>query len=111
MPRRCGSWPGCWRTSRSPWTGTSRPGNGPGKASDGEQTLLKRLAEQRPEVFRHRVTCFDRNFPGYDLITAVLLAGGHVIARVKEGIALPSPDTPDRGWLPGRSRVSWLNAP
>jgi hypothetical protein len=82
-----------------------------GKASDGEQTLLKRLAEQRPEVFRHRVTCFDRNFPGYDLITAVLLAGGHVIARVKEGIALPSQDTPDRGWLPDGSRVSWLNAP
>ena len=49
--------------------------------------------------------------PGYDLITAVLLAGGHVIARVKEGIALPSQDTPDRGWLPDGSRVSWLNAP
>lgn len=82
-----------------------------GKASDGEQTLLKQLAEQRPEVFRHRVTCFDRNFPGYDLITAVLLAGGHVIARVKEGIALPFQDGPDRGWLPDGSRVSWLNAP
>ena len=62
-------------------------------------------------MFRHRVTCFDRNFPGYDLITAVLLAGGHVIARVKEGIALPCQDTPDRGWLPDGSRVSWLNAP
>jgi hypothetical protein len=82
-----------------------------GKASDGEQTLLKQLAEQRPGVFAGRITCFDRNFPGYDLITAILLAGGHVIARVKEGIALPFLDTPDRGWLPDGSRVSWLNAP
>ena len=82
-----------------------------GKASDGEQTLLKQLAEQRPGVFAGRITCFDRNFPGYDLITAILLAGGHVIARVKQGIALPFQDTPDRGWRPGGSRVSWLNAP
>jgi hypothetical protein len=82
-----------------------------GKASDGEQTLLKQLAEQRPGVFAGRITCFDRNFPGYDLITAVLLAGGHVIARVKEGIALPFEDGPDRGWLPDGSRMSWLNAP
>jgi hypothetical protein len=36
------------------------------------------------------VICFDRNFPGYDLITAILDAGGHVVARVKEGISLPS---------------------
>jgi hypothetical protein len=82
-----------------------------GKASDGEQTLLKQLAEQRPGVFAGRITCFDRNFPGYDLITAILLAGGHVIARVKQGIALPFQDTPDRGWLPDGSRVSLLNAP
>ena len=70
------------------------------KASDGEQTLLKQLAEQRPELFRHRVTCFDRNFPGYDLITAILDAKGHVIARAREGIALPSGDGPDRGCCP-----------
>jgi hypothetical protein len=82
-----------------------------GTASDGEQTLLKQLAEQRPGLFSGRVTCFDRNFPGYDLITAVLLARGHVIARAKEGIALPFQDGPDRGWLPDGSRVSWLNAP
>jgi hypothetical protein len=30
---------------------------------------------------------------------------------MKEGIALPFQDTPDRGWLPDGSRVSWLNAP
>jgi hypothetical protein len=82
-----------------------------GRASDGEQTLLKQLAEQQPEAFAHRVTCFDRNFPGHGLITAILLAGGHVIARMKEGIALPSAGGPDRGWLPDGSRMSWLNAP
>ncbi len=82
-----------------------------GRACDGEQTLLKRLAKRRPDLFHGRVTCFDRNFPGYDLVTAVLLAGGQVIARVKEGIALPFQDGPERGWLPDGSRMSWLNAP
>ena len=82
-----------------------------GKASGGEQTLLKDLARERPELFAHRVTLFDRNFPGHDLITAILLADGHVIARVKGGIALPFQDTPGKGWLPDGSRTSWLNAP
>ena len=82
-----------------------------GKASDGEQTLLKDLARERPELFAHRVTLFDRNFPGHDLITAILLADGHIIARVKGGIALPFQDTPGKGWLPDGSRTSWLNAP
>jgi hypothetical protein len=45
------------------------------------------------------------------VILPVVLAGGHVIARARGGIALPFQDTPDRGWLPGGSRVSWLNAP
>jgi hypothetical protein len=48
--------------------------------------------------------------PGYDLITAILQAGGHVIARVKDGISLPF-DGPDRGWLPDGSRMTWLNVP
>jgi hypothetical protein len=82
-----------------------------GKAAGGEQTLLKILASEQPGLFAHQVTMFDRNFPGYDLILAVLLAGGHVIARVKGGITLPFQDTPDKGWLPDGSRVSWLNAP
>jgi hypothetical protein len=81
-----------------------------GQAGTGEQTLLKRLVKRRPDLVAGRVTCFDRNFPGYDLITAILQAGGHVIARVKEGISLPS-DGPDRGWLPDGSRMTWLNAP
>ena len=82
-----------------------------GQARAGEQTLLKRLVRRRPELFAGRVTCFDRNFPGYDLITAILHAGGHVIARVKEGISLGFADGPGRGWLPDGSRMTWLNAP
>ena len=33
------------------------------------------------------------------MILAILLAGGHVIARARGGIALPFPNTPDKGWL------------
>ena len=48
---------------------------------------------------------------GHDLITAVLDAGGHVVARVKEGISLGFADGPGRGWLPDGSRMTWRNAP
>jgi hypothetical protein len=82
-----------------------------GRASAGEQTLLARLVRRRPELFAGLVVCFDRNFPGHDLITAILDAGGHVVARVKAGIALPLADGPGRGWLPDGSRMTWLNAP
>jgi hypothetical protein len=82
-----------------------------GQAGTGEQTLLKRLARCRPELFAGLVICFDRNFPGHGLITAILDAGGHVVARVKEGISLPFEDGPGRGWLPDGSRMTWLNAP
>ncbi|MGH3410237.1 MAG: hypothetical protein ACRDRJ_48230, partial [Streptosporangiaceae bacterium] len=82
-----------------------------GSGAAGEQTLLKRLVRRRPDLFAGRVTCFDRNFPGHELITAILEAGGHVIARMKEGISLDFADGEDRGWLPDGSRLSWLNAP
>ena len=80
-----------------------------GRARAGEQTLLARLVRRRPELAAGRVICFDRNFPGYDLITAILDAGGHVVARVKAGISLPA--EPGGGWLPDGSRLTWLNAP
>jgi hypothetical protein len=51
----------------------------PGKASDGEQTLLKTLADEQPGLFAGRITLFGRNFPGHDVILAILLARGHVI--------------------------------
>ncbi len=82
-----------------------------GTARDGEQTLLKVLTAEQPGLFAGRVVLFDRNFPGHDVILSVLLAGGHVIARARGGIALPFQDTPDKGWLGDGSRVSWLNAP
>jgi hypothetical protein len=80
-----------------------------GGSSAGEQTLLKRLVRRRPDLVAGRVICFDRNFPGYDLISAILAAGGHVIARVKAGISLPA--EPGGGWLPDGSRLTWLTAP
>jgi hypothetical protein len=73
--------------------------------------LLRRLVKRRPSLFAGLVICFDRNFLGYELILAILAAGGHVIARVKEGISLPSEDRPGPGWLPDGSRMTWLNAP
>jgi hypothetical protein len=68
------------------------------------------LVRRRPDLVAGRVICFDCNFPGHDLITAILNAGGHVIARVKEGISLPL-SGPGHGWLPDGSRLTWLNAP
>jgi hypothetical protein len=61
------------------------------QAGTGEQTLLKRLVRRRPGLFAGRVACSGRNFPGYDLITAIPAAGGHVIARMKEGILEQAP--------------------
>jgi hypothetical protein len=79
------------------------PGAIPGGSSAGEQALLKRLARRRPDLAAGRVICLDRNFPGHDLITAILDAGGHVIARVKEGISPGLEDGPGRGRLPARA--------
>jgi hypothetical protein len=79
-----------------------------GHARAGEQTLLYRLIRRRPDLFAGRVLVFDRNFPGHKIITAILDAGGHVVARAKSDLALPV--TPG-GWLADGSRLSWLNAP
>jgi hypothetical protein len=80
-----------------------------GSTRAGEQALLRRLARGRPDLFAGRVVCFDRNFPGHELITAILDAGGHVVARVSATVALPL--EPGGGWLPDGSRMTWLNAP
>jgi Insertion element 4 transposase N-terminal/Transposase DDE domain len=74
----------------------------------GEQTLIARLVTQHPEIFKNRVFLMDRNFLGHELCTAILDAGGHLIMRVKKGIALPA--VPG-GWLGDGSRMSYLNAP
>ena len=89
--------------------GRAMPGAILGSCGHGEQTLLRRLAKRRPDLFAGRVTCFGRNFPGHELITAILDARGHVVARVGQGVALPL--APGGGWLPDGSRLTWLNAP
>jgi hypothetical protein len=48
------------------------------------------------------VFCFDRNFPGHKIITAILDVGGRVLASVKAGISLP---VTEDGWLPDGSRT------
>src|SRR6266536_4867139 len=89
--------------------GRAKLGAVTGKARAGEQTLLARLIRRRPDLFAGRVFVFDRNFPGHKIITAILDAGGHVVARVKSNLALPA--APGGGWLADGSRLSWLNAP
>ena len=89
--------------------GRARAGAILGSCRAGEQTLLKRLARRRPDLFNGRVTCFDRNFPGYDLIMAILHAGGQVVARAGDTLSLPLES--GGGWLPDGSRLTWLNAP
>lgn len=79
-----------------------------GQAGTGEQTLLKRLVKRRPELFAGRVTCFDRNFPGHELVTAILRAGGQVVARAPGTLSLPAAG--GGGRLSDGSRLSWLNA-
>ncbi len=80
-----------------------------GSTRAGEQTLLRRLARRRPDLFAGRVICFDRNCPGHELSTAILDAGGHVVARVSATVALAL--EPGGGWLRDGSRMTWLNAP
>ena len=69
--------------------GRARLGAITGKARAGEQTLLYRLIRRRPDLFAGRVVVFDRNFPGHKIITAILDAGGQVVARAKSDLALP----------------------
>ena len=75
--------------------------------------VRREAARKRPGFTQHEhgTSPCSPPYPGHDLITAILDAGGHVIARVKEGISLDFQDSDDRGWLPDGSRVSWLNAP
>jgi hypothetical protein len=61
--------------------GRARLGAILGQAGAGEQTLLKRLVKRRPELFEGLVICFDRNFPGHDLILAIVQAGGSPALR------------------------------
>jgi hypothetical protein len=79
-----------------------------GSTDLGEQSLVARLVREQPELFAGRVFLMDRNFLGYELITAILGAGGHLIMRVRDGISLP---LTENGWLPDGSRLTYLNEP
>ena len=80
--RSCGS---------SPWPPApagpcpARSWAAPGRGADPAETARA----PPPGAVRRRATCFDRNFPGHELITAILDAGGHVVARVSAAVALP----------------------
>ena len=51
------------------------PGATCGRARAGEQALLlARLMRRGTDVAVGRVVCFDKNFPGYDLIMMILPA-------------------------------------
>ena len=69
---------------------TQPPGAVLGTARDGEQTLLKTLVAEQPGLFAGRVVLFDRNFPGHDLILAILL----VLGRLARNSCAPKPS----GW-------------
>ena len=58
----------------------------PGSSSAGEQTLLKRLAKRRPDLFAGRVTCFDRNFRAPRGALAYRPRSGHGLEEVFVGL-------------------------
>ena len=57
-----------------------------GKASDGEQTLLKVLADEQPGLFAGRVTMFDRNFRAPRGALAYRPRSGHGLEEVSVGL-------------------------
>ena len=91
--------------------GRAMPGAILGRRHAGEQTLLKRLAKRRPDLFAGRVTCFDRNFPGHEPDHR---DPGRGRARDRPGQGTASRcrrRNRTGGWLPDGSRMTWLNAP
>ena len=56
-----------------------------GGSGAGEQTLLKRLARRRPELFAGRVTCFDRNFRAPRGARSYRPHSGHELEEVFRG--------------------------
>src|SRR5260370_11880724 len=57
-----------------------------GTSRAGEQTLLKRLARRRPELFAGRVTCFDRHFRAPRGALAYRPRSGHGLEEVSVGL-------------------------
>jgi len=57
-----------------------------GSGAAGEQTLLRRLARRRPDLFAGRVTCFDRNFRAPRGALAYRPRSGHGLEEVSVGL-------------------------
>ena len=57
-----------------------------GSGAAGEQTLLRRLARRRPDLFAGRVTCFDRNFRAPRGALAYRPRSGHGPEEVSVGL-------------------------
>jgi hypothetical protein len=57
-----------------------------GQTSAGEQTLLKRLAKRRPELFDGLVVCFDRNFRAPRGALPYRPRSGHRLEEVSVGL-------------------------
>ena len=70
--------------ARQPCPSRRGPGQQPGRGADPAETA--REAPSGP--VRRPGDLLDRNFRGYDLITAILDAGGHVVARVSATVTL-----------------------
>ena len=81
-----------------------------GSSRAGEQTLLKRLARRRPDLFAGRVTCFDRNFPGHELITRDP-GRGRARHRPGERHGRAAAGRPAAAGCPTDPGMTWLNAP
>ena len=71
--------------------GRAMPGAILGSCRAGEQTLLKRLAKRRPDLFAGRVTCFDRNFRAPRGALTYRPRSGHELEEVFVGL-MPYPD-------------------
>lgn len=102
-----GSFPQLRAVVATAWAGRAVLGAVMDASSVGEQTLIRRLASERPAVFGPgRVFLFDRNFLGYELIRQILACGAHLVMRVKAGITLHH-----IRWLPDGSQLCYLIAP
>lgn len=79
----------------------------PGKGSAPGRSRFPRLRCAAGTVRRPGFLVY-RNFPGYELITAILDKRGHLIIRVRVGVPLP---LTGGGWLPDGPRLTYLDEP
>jgi hypothetical protein len=102
-----GSFPQLRAVLATVWTGRAVLGAAMDGSGVGEQTLLRRLVADHPDLFcPGRVFLVDRNFLGYELISDIVAGGAQLVMRVKAGITLHHVR-----WLPDGSQLVYLTAP